>query len=109
MGLHWEASRILRYDVTCAINLSGIVIGFVTVLHGLTPRLGVWVMNVSCGGCALYRISDTRPVIGLEPFQDIHPHLRRRYWLGCPGWQHPGQGSSCEFPERVRWQLPQQQ
>lgn len=23
------------------------VIGFVTLLHGLTPRLGVWVMNVS--------------------------------------------------------------
>lgn len=23
------------------------VIAFVTILHGLTPRLGVWVMNVS--------------------------------------------------------------
>ena len=27
------------------VNLS--VIGFVTLLHGLTPRLGVYVMNVS--------------------------------------------------------------
>jgi hypothetical protein len=38
---------IVTISVTCLI-CHLLVIVFVTLLHGFTPRLGVWFMNVEC-------------------------------------------------------------
>ncbi len=84
------------------------VIGFVTLLHGLTPRLGVYVMNVSRLDSRGPLCPDAGIFAGLELVQDRHPSVRRHHRLGRPLWPHSHPGPARELPQRVRRQLEQQ-
>ena len=55
------------------------VIGFVTLLHGLTPKLGVLVMNVRVLYFRNCSRSHSLYLSGAERLQDHHPGLRGRY------------------------------
>ena len=55
------------------------VICFVTLIHGLTPRYGVWLMNVSIKFINNTILSNTcTPIAGFKRFQDRHTPIRNR-------------------------------
>ncbi|TBU22467.1 high affinity methionine permease [Dichomitus squalens] len=70
--------------VTRGIALGGkSIIGFVTILHGLTPRLGVWVMN----GLSIFKIvilvfvvvTGWAVLAGNTPVKDPHANFRNAF------------------------------
>ena len=55
-----------------------LVIVFATILHGLTPRLGVYFMNVNVPPLMSQQMLTLCPDI--DPLQNNHPHVYRSHW-----------------------------
>lgn len=78
---HLEVRRASCYRIFSSQNRSTVIF-FVTLLHGLTPKLGVYVMNVSCA-CyhAPWFIFLTPRFTGPQRVQDCDPAFCRDH--GC--------------------------
>lgn len=78
---HLEVRRASCYRKFSSQNRSTVIF-FVTLLHGLTPKLGVYVMNVSCARYHAPRFIFLTPrFTGPQRVQDCDPGFCRDH--GC--------------------------
>ena len=74
------------------------VVAFVTILQGLFPKLGLWMMNVSRGEWCLYLVVDATSGVGCDRLQNRDPPLHCGLRVGRSCWTHASKGSARELP-----------
>lgn len=75
-GIALGGELVASYTVYAKFG-SFVVIGFVTLLHGLTPKLGVHVMNVS--DLIAETSNSSNCSSGFERVQDCYPSIRSHH------------------------------
>ena len=112
---HWVVQFLSFFcDWLVLLYLTPQAICFVTILHGVTPKIGIYLMNVRAGFC-FYETSEPKSDLrcsasSKSPYSSLllslvcmntlvgsmDAHFSNR--LGGAFWKNAHQGSTCKFP-----------